>query len=171
MTGQAIEEVTPPASSPPVPQTDAERTADGRWAAQNSGAKSHGLRSTAKAELRRRDRRTARLFQKFVEARADGGRALSASQLLLGRRYCELANMSTDLYSVWLLRPSSDPGVHQRYISTVRAMALYASLLGETPASQAMLRNQAGANSSSLAARLARLQLEPHDDEAEEEAG
>lgn len=159
-------ETTATRSTRGEPQTDGQRTADGRFAPSNSAARSFGLRSGAKAELRKRDRRTSRLFQKFVEARADAGRPLLPSQLLLGRRYCELATMSTDLHAVFLLRPSDDRN-HQKYISTVRAMALYASLLGETPASMAMLKNQR-LDSQSLAARLARMQLvghENHDDD------
>jgi len=143
---------------------------DGRFEPGNVAARRHGLRSASRAELRKRDRRTSRLLKAFLSYRADEGRPLGPTQLILARRYAETEVMARDLFAAWLLRPS-DAGYHQRFISTTRAQVLLASALGETVASMAVFKSTAGSNGQSLASRLARLQLEPPGDDEDEETG
>ncbi len=131
-------ETTAPKNSNPEPPTDGNRASGGRFAPGNQAARTVGLRSGVRNELRRRNRRSVRLLAKYLGYRADEGRAQSPTQLPLAKRFCELEHMAADLFSAWLLQPANDR-FHQKYISTVRAQSLLASQLGETPASMARL--------------------------------
>jgi hypothetical protein len=124
------------------PPSAVDRSIETRFKAHNSAARRHGLRAGTRTELRRRDRRTSRLFGQYLRLRADDGRPLGPTQLPIARRFCELEIMARDLYAAWTQKPNNGK-LHQQYISTIRAQALISSQLGESVATMARLTKDA----------------------------
>ena len=119
------------ANTPAERPTAHRRDYETRFKAGNQVARRHGLRAGTRTELRRLDRRTSRLFGRYLAYRAEQGRPLQATQLPLGRRYVELEILARDLYALLM---SDKPGnaTLGRYLSVVRAQGLIAVQLAES---------------------------------------
>jgi hypothetical protein len=121
----------------PAPNTDVERPtavrADiaTRFQPGNTAARRHGLRATARKELRRRDRRTEKLLRDYLNYRADSGRPISPTALPLARRYVECEVLARDFFAAHQAQPNNTR-YHQQWVSTTRAQALLAVQLGES---------------------------------------
>jgi len=134
-----------------------DRGPDGRFKRGNAAARRHGLQAAGRRELSRRDRRTSRLLARYLRWRADEGRALTPTQLPIGRRYCELEHLVTDRYRVLLAEPTEK--AHDIYLAIVRVQVLVARELGETPASMLAFR-QADPTAEAEAAQVAQAEIQ-----------
>lgn len=148
----------------PGRKTGAGRDARGRWIGGNSGARRHGLRVGTRHEFQKRDERTTRLLGKYLNYRAAAGREVTATQVPLARRYVELTIMAQDLYAAWSRSPTNTK-LHERYISTTRALALLAGQLGESESARSRPRSVDPINGNGLASQLARWRLTADEDQ------
>lgn len=105
---------------------------DGRFLPGNAAARTDGLRSASRAELRKRSRRTSLRVAGYVKLRAEDGRPLRSTQLPIARRYAELSVLADDWYAKVTAEP--DEASHlERYLSVVRALVVVGDKLGEGP--------------------------------------
>lgn len=116
-----------------------DRGTDGRFVPGNNAARTTGLRSAGRSELRRRTRRVGRWTRRLSTAFADSGRPLAELSLPLAQKWSELETMRVDLYLAFTADPANDK-LHERYLATCRLQVQVEHALGMTPALSASMR-------------------------------
>ena len=105
----------------------------------NTAARTHGLQSQSRLDLRRRNARVNKWSKRLVLAMADAGMPLSSPSLPLATKWAELETLRVDYYAL-IQQDVTSKNASEMYLATARLQVAVERELGMTPLVIHMLR-------------------------------